>query len=400
MKGKVILVGVSGGIAAYKTVSLCSLLVKAGAEVHVIMTEGAMQFVTPLTFQSIVKQPVIVDIFSEPNPAEISHIALADKADLFVIAPATANIIGKMAHGIADDMLTTTVLATRAPILLAPAMNVNMYAHPAVQRNVQLLREYGYHLVEPKEGLLACGWQGKGRLPEAEELFQVIAQLLQPQQDLAGVSLLVTAGATREPLDPVRFLSNRSTGKMGYAIARAAAARGADVTLVSANSVLPPPAGVTVVPVVTAQEMYEAVMQRFSSHDVIVKTAAVADYRPRDVHPQKIKKGEEPLLLELVRNPDIAQELGRRKRPEQTLVIFAAETERLEEHAQNKLWRKNADLVVANDVSQEDAGFAADTNRVVFVYRDKPSHRLPLLSKEDVAQAILDEIIKIRKVQR
>ncbi|GIM47525.1 putative coenzyme A biosynthesis bifunctional protein CoaBC [Collibacillus ludicampi] len=396
MVGKVIVVGVSGGIAAFKTVSLCSALVKAGAEVHVIMTESAVKFVTPLTFQSIVKNPVIIDIFSEPNPAEISHIALADKADLMVIAPATANIIGKVANGIADDMLTTTVLATKAPVLFAPAMNVNMYANPAVQRNLRTLREFGYRIMEPNEGLLACGWQGKGRLPEPEELFEVISQMVQVKRDLEGVSLLVTAGATREPIDPVRYMTNRSTGKMGYAIAEAAATRGASVTLISGTNRLPVPPGVTFVPVQSALEMYEAVMERLPEQDVIVKAAAVADYRPKEVYDQKLKKRDGILTVEFVRNPDIAFEVGKRKRPGQILVGFAAETEHIEEYARNKLLKKNADMIVANDVSQADAGFAVDTNRVIFVFRDSPTKRLPLLSKLEVAHAIIDEIVRLR----
>jgi phosphopantothenoylcysteine decarboxylase/phosphopantothenate--cysteine ligase len=396
MVGKVIVVGVSGGIAAFKTVSLCSALVKAGAEVHVIMTESAVKFVTPLTFQSIVKNPVIIDIFSEPNPAEISHISLADKADLMVIAPATANIIGKVANGIADDMLTTTLLATKAPVLFAPAMNVNMYANPAVQRNLQTLREYGYRVLEPNEGLLACGWQGKGRLPEPEELFTVIAQMFQTKRDLEGVSVLVTAGATREAIDPVRYMTNRSTGKMGYALAEAAARRGASVTLVTGAHGLPVPPGVTAVPVESALEMYEAVMERLPDQDVIIKAAAVADYRPKDVSYQKLKKGEGTLTVEFVRNPDIALEIGKRKRPGQILVCFAAETERLEEYAREKLRKKNADLIVANDVSQKDAGFGADTNRVMFITPNSAPQSLPLLPKLDVAHRILDEIVKLR----
>lgn len=400
MIGKVILVGVSGGIAAFKTVSLCSALVKAGAEVHVVMTEAATKFVTPLTFQSIVKNPVIIDIFNEPNAAEISHIALADKADVMVIAPATANILGKVAQGIADDMITTTVLATKAPVLFAPAMNVNMYNNVAVQRNIRVLREYGYSVIEPDEGLLACGWQGKGRLPEPEDLFQVISQMFDRQRDLEGVSLLVTAGATREPIDPVRYMTNRSTGKMGFAIAEAAANRGATVTLVSASQSLPIPSGVVYVPVQSAKDMYEAVMSRLPEQDVIVKAAAVADYRPKEFYEQKLKKQEGPLLMEFVRNPDIALEVGTKKRPDQILVGFAAETERVEEHARNKLYKKNADMIVANDVSQKDAGFAVDTNRVMFVFKDSPVKSLPLMSKREVAHAIIDEIIRLRADQR
>lgn len=395
MLGKVILVGVTGGIAAYKAAGLCSALVKQGATVHVIMTESATKFVTPLTFQSLVKTPVVTDIFTEPDPAEISHIALADKADLVVVAPATANILAKAAYGLADDMLSTTILATRAPVLFAPAMNVNMYNNPVVQENLTRLRSRGHLIAEPGEGPLACGYTGKGRLPEPEELMEVIRAVLERKRDMLGMRVLVTAGGTRERMDPVRFFTNDSSGKMGFALAEAAAQRGANVTLVSAVTGRTPPSNVKVVPVESALEMYHAVLKLLPEQDVIIKAAAVADYRPADVSDRKVKKTEERLTVELVRNPDILAEIGARKTPRQVIVGFAAETDDVEANAWDKLRRKNADLIVANDVSREGAGFAVDTNIVSLVRPDRPVRHLPQMSKRDVAEAILDEILAI-----
>lgn len=396
MQGKTVVVGVSGGIAAYKAAGLCSALVKEGAEVHVIMTESATKFITPLTFESLVKTPVITDIFKEPDPAEISHIALADKADLFVVAPATANTIGKAAHGIGDDMLTTTLLATRSTVLFAPAMNVNMYNNPIVQDNIQRLRERGYLIAEPGEGPLACGYTGKGRLPEPEQLMDVIRAIFQQKMDMQGLRVLITAGGTRERIDPVRYISNDSSGKMGFALAEAAARRGADVTLLAANVQLAPPGKVRIVPVESAQEMYEQVLNRLPEQDVLIKAAAVADYRPITTAANKIKKKEERITLELVRNPDILAEAGARKSAGQVIVGFAAETDDLEANAQEKLIRKNADLIVANDVTAPGAGFATDTNIISMVRRDRPARSLPLMSKRETAERILDEILEIR----
>lgn len=407
-QGKTIVLGVSGGIAAFKAASLASALSKKGADVHVIMTESARQFITPLTFQSLTKHPVVTDIFTEPDPSELAHIALADKADLIVIAPTTANVIGKVAHGIADDMLTTTIMASKAPVLFALAMNVNMYDNPIVQDNIEYLRGKGYLFAEPAEGLLACGWTGKGRLMEPEDLVAYIESLFangtvgasqaraaQPPQDLSGVRLLVTAGSTIEPLDPVRYFTNRSTGKMGYAIAEAAQMRGAHVTLVTGPSKVPVPAGVESVKVETAIEMYDTVMARLDNQELVIGTAAVADYRPKVRHAQKVKKQDGPLIVEFVRNPDILMEVGKRKQANQLVVGFAAETENVLQNARGKLEKKNADMIVANDVSREDAGFGVDTNVVTFVLPEGDEH-LPLMTKREVADRLLDRILQVR----
>lgn len=398
LQGKTVVLGVAGGIAAFKAASVASSLTKAGADVHVIMTESAMKFITPLTFQSLTKHPVLTDIFTEPDPSELAHIALADKADLIVVAPTTANVIGKIAHGIADDMLTTTIMATKAPVLFGLAMNVNMFNNPIVQDNIAYLRSKGYNFAEPTEGYLACGWTGKGRLMEPEDLVQLIQQFFEEQQraeqqvqDLAGMRLLVTAGANIEPLDPVRFMTNRSTGKMGYALAEAAVKRGAEVTLVTGPSTLQPPQGVHVVKIETALDMYDACTAAFPEQDVFIAAAAVADYRPKERHNQKIKKKDGPLFVEFVRNPDILLEIGQRKRPHQVVVGFAAETEHVLENARGKLERKRADLFVANDVSQEGAGFGTDTNIVTLVEPDGDTP-LPMMSKLEVADRILDRV--------
>jgi len=312
LKGKNIVLGVTGGIAAYKAVELLRLLTKAGAAVHVIMTKSAQEFVTPLTFQTLSMNPVTTDLFNLISEQEIGHISLADRADLFVIAPATANVIGKVAGGIADDMLTTTIMATKAPVLFAPAMNVNMYCNPLYRENEEKLRLHGYHFVEPVKGMLACGWEGEGKLQDPQVIFQAAVAALSPK-DLAGERLLVTAGPTREELDPIRFISNHSSGKMGYAIAAAAARRGAEVTLVSGPTSLPVPWGVAIVPVNSARQMRDEVLKRAEESSIVVMSAAVADYRPKDRAEGKIKKGEDGQLLELVKNPDILHELGTRK---------------------------------------------------------------------------------------
>ncbi|ASS75726.1 bifunctional phosphopantothenoylcysteine decarboxylase/phosphopantothenate--cysteine ligase CoaBC [Tumebacillus algifaecis] len=399
LKGKTIVLGVAGGIAAFKAASLASALTKAGADVHVIMTESAQKFITPLTFQSLTKKPVYLDTFTEPDPSELAHIALADKADLIVVAPTTANVIGKVASGIADDMLTTTIMASTAPVLFALAMNVNMYHNPIVQDNIQYLQEKGYLFAEPNEGYLACGWTGKGRLMEPEEIAAWIGDFFtkrEPRQDMSGLRILITAGRNAEPIDPVRFVTNRSTGKMGYAIAEAAVQRGALVTLVTGPSELRPPAGITTISVQTGQEMHDAVMAHVDVQDVIIGAAAVADYRPKLRHEQKLKKKDGPLVIEFERNPDILLEVGKRKRADQVLVGFAAETENVLENARGKLERKQADLFVANDVSQPGAGFGTDTNIVTLVDRagDTP---LPLLQKRDVADQILNRVLELRE---
>lgn len=403
LQSKTIVLGVSGGVAAFKAASLASSLSKKGADVHVIMTESAQKFITPLTFQSLTKHPVVTDIFTEPDPSELAHIALADKADLIVVAPTTANVIGKVANGIADDMLTTTIMASKSPVLFALAMNVNMYNNEIVQDNIAYLQKKGYLFADPAEGYLACGWTGKGRLMEPEDIVAWIEayfaeQERQAQQarDLAGVRLLVTAGANVEPLDPVRYMTNRSTGKMGYAIAEAALQRGATVTLVTGPSNVQLPLGAVVVPVETALEMHDAVLSRLEAQDVVIGAAAVADYRPKVRHEQKLKKQEGPMLVEFVRNPDILFEVGKRKRDDQVLVGFAAETENVVANARGKLERKQADLFVANDVSRTDAGFGVDTNQVTLVDH-QGEVELPLLSKRDVADRILDRVVTIRE---
>jgi phosphopantothenoylcysteine decarboxylase/phosphopantothenate--cysteine ligase len=397
VKGKTIVIGVTGGIAIYKIADLCSKLTQKGANVWVLMSEAATRFVQPITFQSLVHNPVLTDTFQEPNPSVISHIDIADRADLFLVAPATANVIGKMANGIADDIITTSYLATRAPVWIAPAMNVNMYHHPAVQHNMRRLAEYGYRFIEPAEGYLACGWVGKGRLAEPNDILQEIEAFFagEKHKDMEGVRLLVTAGATRESIDPVRFFTNHSSGKMGYAIAEAAAKRGAHVTLVSGKTNLTPPAGVEFVSVVSAEDMYQAVVSRYDEMDIVIKSAAVADYRPKIVHSQKMKKQPGNLMLELERTRDILAELGKRK-THQFLVGFAAETENVEQNALGKLERKNADMIVANNIAESGAGFGVDTNIVTIYTRDGKHTSLPQMSKADIADRVLDAVLAAR----
>jgi len=390
LKNKQIILGVTGGIAAYKAVELLRLLTKAGADVHVIMTRSAQEFVTPLTFQTLSSNPVHTELFNLIAEREIGHIALADRADLFIVAPATANLIGKIASGIADDMLTTTVMATKAPVLIAPAMNVNMYTNPLYKDNEDKLRRYGYLFVPPEKGALACGWEGDGKLAAPESIFEAVMTTLSPH-DLVGQTIMITAGPTREELDPVRFISNHSSGKMGYALARAAQHRGARVILVSGPVQLPPPFGVELVAVTSAKEMHSAVMERVEGCSVIIKAAAVADYTPAQRHGEKIKKNSADLSLQLVKTPDILAELGTlNKRP--LLVGFAAETGNLAEFATRKLHSKNADMIIANDVSQSDAGFNVDTNRVSLFFRDGRQKELELMSKDLLATVILDQI--------
>lgn len=396
LEQKEIILGVTGGIAAYKACTLTSLLAKAGAAVHVVMTREAKAFVSPLTFQALSHRPVHDDLFAEADPKQIAHIDLADRADLIVIAPATANIIAKLAAGIADDMLTTTVLASKAPVWIAPAMNVNMYTHPAVQQNLNKLLEYGYRLIEPGEGQLACGWVGKGRMEEPEAIFQMIEAHFSSKRahDFAGRRILVTAGPTVEKIDPVRYITNRSSGKMGYAIAEAAAARGAHVTLISGPTALQPPNVAEFVAVETAEEMYRAVTERYDDVDAVVKTAAVSDYRPAVVNAQKIKKAQASWSIDLVPNPDILEELGRRKK-KQILIGFAAETENIDQYARKKLHAKNLDMIVANNVARADIGFGSDNNQVTFYFRDGRVKPLAVMSKKQVAEKICDELNRL-----
>ncbi|MBI5483814.1 MAG: bifunctional phosphopantothenoylcysteine decarboxylase/phosphopantothenate--cysteine ligase CoaBC [Deltaproteobacteria bacterium] len=390
LKGKRIILGVSGGIAAYKAIELLRLLTKAGAEVHVIMTRAAQEFVTPLTFQTLSGNPVHTELFNLIAEREIGHISLADRADLFIIAPATANVIGKIAGGIADDMLTTTVMATKAPVLIAPAMNVNMFTNPIYRENEEKLRRLDYRFVPPVSGSLACGWEGEGKLAPPETIFEEAVAALSPK-DLAGRTIMVTAGPTREEIDPVRYISNHSSGKMGYALARSAARRGARVILVSGPTSLSPPSGVELLHVTSACEMRDVVMARAVECHAIIKSAAVADYRPVDRNADKIKKNSERASVELIRNPDILGGLGRMdKRP--YLVGFAAETAMVSEYAAKKLSEKNLDMIVANDDSQPDAGFNVDTNRALLIFRDGRSEACSLMSKDDLAGRILDHI--------
>ncbi|WP_027414534.1 bifunctional phosphopantothenoylcysteine decarboxylase/phosphopantothenate--cysteine ligase CoaBC [Aneurinibacillus terranovensis] len=395
IEGKTIVIGVTGGIAIYKIADVCSKLTQKGANVWVLMTEAATRFVQPITFQALVRNPVLTHTFQEPNPAVISHINVADKADLMLIAPATANMIGKLANGIADDMISTTFLATKAPVWLAPAMNVNMYAHPAVRKNIQQLTEWGYRFIEPEDGYLACGWVGKGRLaPPQDILAEIEAFFDEPSTcDFRGKKVLVTAGATRESIDPVRFFTNHSSGKMGYAIAEAAARRGADVVLVSGKTNLTPPKGVTYVETLTAEEMYGEVIARYENMDLVIKAAAVADYRPKVVHTQKMKKQPGNLVIELERTPDILAELGKRK-THQFLVGFAAETENVQENAAAKMERKNADMIVANNITEQGAGFGVDTNIVTIFRKGHENVSLPQMDKRQIADTILDCILE------
>lgn len=390
LTNKTVVLGVSGGIAVYKAVELLRLLTRAGADVHVIMTDAAQQFVTPLTFQTLSGNPVHTELFNLIAEREIGHISLADRADLFLVAPATANLVGKVAAGICDDMLTTTIMATKAPVLIAPAMNVNMYTNPIYRDNEEKLKRFGFGFVAPVKGALACGWEGEGKLASPEVICEAAIAAVSTK-DLCGETVLITAGATREPIDPVRYISNHSSGKMGYAIARSAAARGARVILVSGPTALTAPFGVELVPVSSAAEMRDAVFAKVSESTVVIKAAAVADYRVAEQNREKIKKHENSLSLELVKNRDILAELGSlQKRP--FLVGFAAETNNLEEYAAAKLVSKNLDMIVANDVSQSDAGFNTDTNRALFLFRDGSREDHSLMSKDALAALILDAV--------
>ena len=392
-----VVLGITGGIAAYKSAELVSRLRKAGIGVHVIMTGHATRFVSPLTYETLSGNPVVTNTFDRPATWEVEHIALAKLADVFVIAPATANILAKLACGIADDMLSTTALATKAPLLVAPAMNTGMWTADATRHNVDTLRARGVRFVGPEGGFLACGDSGPGRMSEPVAIFDAIQALLNPRQTMSGLKVMVTAGATRERLDPVRFLSNDSSGKMGFALAEAARDRGADVTLVCGVTTAEPPAGVTLVRVESTQELYEEVTARCGDMDIIIQAAAPADYRFARRFDQKLKKRDgAPLFLELVENPDIAAEVGRRKRPGQTLVGFAAETERVTEHAREKLQRKSLDLIVANDVTAPGAGFNVDTNIATLITRTGATER-PLQRKCDLAEDVLDAVLSLRQ---
>lgn len=414
---KNIVLGVSGGIAAYKAVILTSLLVKNGYQVWVVMTESATQFVTPLTFQTISRNPVYFDTFDERDPKVVTHIDLADKADLVIVAPATANILGKVANGIADDMLTTTLMATTAPVVFAPAMNIHMYAHPAVQENMKKLSSWGYQFIDAAEGALACGYIGKGRLEEPDVIFEWVEQyfngllpsVVSPNpdpdlatrkagglinQDLSGKTVLITAGPTQEAIDPVRYITNRSSGKMGYALAESTKKRGANVILVTGKTSIPLPLGIEVHNITTAEEMADVVLAQMDRADWIIGTAAVADYRPKIVHQQKMKKSSEQLTLELVKTSDVLKLVGERRRNDQVLVGFAAETEKLLEHAESKLLKKNLDYIVVNDVSKEGIGFDSDQNEIIILTKNGGQYEIPQMSKDKIADQIINIVLK------
>lgn len=390
---KNIVLGVSGGIAAYKSVELLRLFVKEGAKVRVIMTKYAQAFVGALTFKALSGQTVCTDLFEKSDDASIRHIDWAEQADAVVIAPATANIIGKLANGIADDALSTFMMAVTCPVVICPSMNTHMFESNAVQRNLEILRSDGYFVINPEFGSLACGTTGPGRLPEPHDILDRTVFYLTPK-DLEGKRILVTAGPTREPIDPVRFISNPSSGKMGFAVARAAEYRGGKVTLITGPTNLLHPNNVAVIRVNTAKEMALAVFENMENSDIIIKTAAVSDYRPKDHAEQKLKKEKDELVLSLERTQDILKEIGRNKK-ERILVGFAAETERLERHAEQKLAEKNLDIIVGNIVGHPDSGFGADTNTVTLFYKDGTKENLPKMPKDDVANILLDRILKI-----
>ena len=388
LKGKTVVLAVSGGIAAYKIPNLARMLIKQGARVQVVMTKNATHFITPFTFSTLTKQNCLVDTFEEPVSYSVEHVALAKQANLVLVAPATANVIGKLANGLADDMLTTTILACTCPILIAPAMNHNMLHNPMVEENIQKLSRF-YTIIPPEHGMLANGDDGDGRMPSEEVLLDYVLQELAFPKDLAGQTVLVTAGATQEPMDPVRYITNHSTGKMGYAIAQNAARRGASVTLISGKTALPVPRFVQqFVPIVTAEELHQAVVQHAAQCDLVIMSAAVADYRPTVVQTEKIKKHDTVSTLSLERTTDILAELGQNKRPGQYLCGFSMETESLLENSRKKLEQKNLDLIVANNLKQPGAGFAIDTNLVTLLTREE-TVSLPLLSKEAVAEQLL-----------
>ena len=413
LKDKNIILGVTGGIAAYKCVDLVSRLRKQGANVHVILTKGAQNFVTETAMREISGNPVVTSMWQEIQQYDVEHIALAQLADVVLVAPATANVIAKCACGMADDMLTTTLLATKAPVFFAPAMNTNMYENSITLQNLHILQERGCHIIEPAAGHLACGTSGVGRMPEPQELVEILADFFatgkesaEPDEDdsrqhlaegldFSGVNILITAAGTREPIDPVRYIGNRSSGKMGYAIAEAARDLGANVTLISGPSALTPLAGVNFFKVESARDMRRLVLENFPESQIVIKAAAVADYRVKNVADHKIKKNDEELTLVLEKNPDILKELGQKKQKGQVLVGFAAETQNLIQYAQSKLEKKNLDMIVANDVSKPQAGFNVDTNLIKLLKRDGSIEELPLMSKKDLAYIILNHVMKI-----
>lgn len=397
LENKTVLLGVTGSIAAYKSAMLASMLVKAGANVEVIMTKNACNFITPITFESLTGNKCIIDTFDRNFQFQVEHISLANAADLVVIAPASANIIGKLASGIADDMLTTTVMACKCKKLIASAMNTNMYDNPILQRNINTLLQYDYEEIEPAVGHLACKATGKGKMQEPEIIFEYILKELAFDKDLQGKNILVTAGPTREAIDPVRYISNNSTGKMGFAIAKNAVMRGANVTLIKGPTAIKPPEFVDVIEIVSAEDMYNEVKKLYNIHDIIIKSAAVADFTPVNVSGEKIKKSSNHSELQLKRTVDILEFLGKNKRDGQILCGFSMETENLIENSQEKLYKKNLDIIAANNIRVEGAGFAGDTN-VLTLITEKSIRELPLMSKDEAANELLNEIIKLDKL--
>lgn len=397
LKDKTILLGVTGGIAAYKSASLASRLVKAGAEVRVIMTEHATNFINPITFETLTGHKCITDTFDRNFEFQVEHVSLAKKADVIMVAPATANVIAKLAHGLADDMLTTTILASHAPKLIAPAMNTGMYENPVTQDNLALLKKYGMEVIEPAAGHLACGDEGKGKMPEPEILYEHILRSCACKQDMKGLKVLVTAGPTQEAVDPVRFLTNHSSGRMGYSIAKACMLRGADVTLVTGRTALTPPLFVDVIPVVSAKDMYDAVISRSDEMDIIIKAAAVADYRPVHVAEEKVKKSDGSFSLELERTDDILKYLGEHKKSGQFLCGFSMETENMLENSRKKLEKKHLDMIAANNLKVPGAGFETTTNIITIITPDSVKE-LELMSKDDAAFRLLDEILSRRSL--
>ncbi|MCR8745301.1 bifunctional phosphopantothenoylcysteine decarboxylase/phosphopantothenate--cysteine ligase CoaBC [Romboutsia lituseburensis] len=396
-KDKTVVIGVSGGIAVYKCLDVISRLRKLGVNVNVIMTKSATEFVAPLSFQSLSQNYVVCDMFEDSKTWDVEHISLAKKADVFLIAPATANVIGKIANGIADDMLTTTVMATKGKVLIAPAMNTNMYENPILQRNISTLKELGYNFVDPESGRLACGDTGKGKLATPETIVNEVVNLLTQNQDLKGKNIIITAGPTMESIDPMRFISNRSTGKMGYSIAAQAIKRGAEVTLISGPTNLTPPQNLKkLIRIESAQDMYNAVLNNMDENQVIIKSAAVADYKPKNYSDKKIKKTDDDLSIELDRNKDIAYEIGKIKK-DKILVGFAAETNDLIENAKGKVKRKNLDFIVANDLTKEGAGFGVDTNIVKIIDKEGHITEYPKMTKDEVANVILDKVNELIK---
>ena len=395
LKGKTVLLGVSGSIAAYKTAYLASSLKKLNADVHVLMTENATNFINPITFETLTGNKCLVDTFDRNFEFSVEHVSLAKKADVVMIAPASANVIGKIAHGIADDMLTTTVMACRCRKIVAPAMNTNMYENPIVQDNLKILEKYGYEVIAPAEGYLACGDTGAGKMPEPQLLLEYILRETACEKDMKGLKVLVTAGPTQEPIDPVRFITNHSTGKMGYAIAAVCMRRGAEVTLVSGPTAVQKPEFVNIVPVTTAREMFEEVTSRADEQDIIIKAAAVADYRPKNVSSEKVKKTDGELSMEMERTDDILAYLGSHRRPGQFLCGFSMETENVLENSRKKLKKKNLDMIAANSLKVEGAGFGGDTNVITIITEDEEVS-LELMSKEEAASKILDQILARR----